>query len=171
VIASFFGDLHDFFQSGTWSAIQAGGAFFVVILWGATVFWVNKDARRRIGSRVLTALATLLGAIPPFLGPLIYMLFRPPEYIDDVRERELEIRAIERRLAERECPSCRAEVEPDYLMCPVCETKLRRSCTNCARPLEPNWRVCPYCETPVTGEAKPLALRAKASPRTTRRAR
>ena len=31
-------------------------------------------------------------------APLIYMLFRPPEYLEDVRERELEIKAMEKRL-------------------------------------------------------------------------
>jgi RNA polymerase subunit RPABC4/transcription elongation factor Spt4 len=172
VIGTFFGGLHDFFQSSTWSAIQTFGAFFLIILWGATVFWVHKDASRRIASPWLVWPATLLGAIPPFLGPLIYMLFRPPEYLDDVRERELEIRAIEKRLGDRECPNCHAEVEPDFLVCPVCETKLRQACTNCERPLEPNWKVCPYCETPVSGAGKePVALRPKGNSRSSRKAR
>ena len=73
-------------------------------------------------------MATILGLVPPFVGAFIYMLFRPPEYLEDVRERELEIKAIERRLSSQECPVCRAEVESDFLVCPVCATKLRRSC-------------------------------------------
>ena len=73
-----------------------------------------KDARRRIADPWLVGLATLLGLVPPFVGALVYMLFRPPEYLDEVRERELEIRAIEERLAARphQCPVCRAAVEP-----------------------------------------------------------
>ena len=49
--------------------------------------------------------------MPPFVGAIVYMLFRPPEYLDDVRERELEIKAMEERLAgaARQCPVCRAE--------------------------------------------------------------
>jgi predicted amidophosphoribosyltransferase len=96
-------------------------------------------------------MATVLGAIPPFLGPLIYMLFRPPEYLEDVRERELEIRAMEERLNRRDhqCPVCRAEIEDSFLVCPVCTTKLRQACTSCKAPLETLWQVCPYCETPV----------------------
>ena len=43
-------------------------------------------------------MATLLGLAAPFIGPIIYLFFRPPEYIEDVRERELEIRAMEDRL-------------------------------------------------------------------------
>ena len=42
--------------------------------------------------------ATVLGLVPPFVGALIYMLFRPPEYLEDVRERELEIKAMEESL-------------------------------------------------------------------------
>ena len=122
-----------------------------VVFWLATVYWVYKDARRRIEDPWLVAMATVLGAIPPFLGPLIYMLFRPPEYLEDVRERELEMLAMEERLAEHDlrCPVCRGPVEASFLVCPVCTTRLKQACTECAAPLEPIWQVCPYCATPV----------------------
>ena len=42
-----------------------------VVFWLATVYWVFKDARRRIEDPWLVGMATVLGAIPPFLGPLI----------------------------------------------------------------------------------------------------
>ena len=60
------------------------------------------------------------------------MLFRPPEYLDDVRERELEIKAIESRLGGHEvhCKVCGCEVDADFLVCPVCTTKLRQACTS-----------------------------------------
>jgi hypothetical protein len=97
-----------------------------VVFWLATVYWVFKDARRRIEDPWLVGMATVLGAIPPFLGPLIYMLFRPPEYLEDVRERELEMLAMEERLAEHDlrCPVCRGPVEASFLVCPVCTTRL-----------------------------------------------
>jgi predicted amidophosphoribosyltransferase len=89
--------------------------------------------------------------IVPFLGPFVYMLFRPPEYLDDVRERELEIKAMEERIAavDLRCPVCHAEVDSSYLVCPVCTTKLKQACVSCGSPLEPIWQVCPYCETPI----------------------
>ena len=92
------------------------------------------------------------------------MFFRPPEYLEDVRERELEIKAMEERLADRDlhCPVCRAEVEPAFLVCPVCTTKLKQACVSCKAPLEPLWQVCPYCETPVDAPA-PLELDARRS--------
>jgi hypothetical protein len=171
VTGELFGGLHDFFQSTTWSVLRAAGIALVILLWIATIFWVRKDARRRIADRTLVALATLLGVVIPFLGPLVYMLFRPPEYLADVRERELEMRAIERRLDGRElrCSVCNAEVDSEFLVCPVCTTRLRQACASCGKPLEPAWQVCPYCETPVTGEAVPLRPPVARRPRQTRR--
>src|SRR3954453_22200762 len=157
--------IHDFFSSGTWFVIRNLSLFFVVVFWLALAYWVYKDARRRIEDPMLIGVATIVGLVPPFLGVLIYMLFRPPEYLDDVRERELEIKAMEERLARRDlfspvcpaagdstylfCPVCRAEVDSTYLVCPVCTTKLKQSCASCKAPLEALWQMCPYCETPV----------------------
>jgi hypothetical protein len=148
---SLFGDVNDFFDSGTWLLIRNLTLFFVVVFWAATAYWVYKDARRRIEDPWMVAMATVLGIVPPFLGPIIYMFFRPPEYLEDVRERELEIKAMEERLVRRDlhCPVCRAEVEPTFLICPVCTTKLKQACVSCKAPLEALWQICPYCETPV----------------------
>jgi hypothetical protein len=114
------------------------------------VYWVYKDARRRIEDPWLVGVATVLGAVP-FVGPIVYLFFRPPEYLEDVRERRLEIKAMEERLARPvlNCPVCRAEIDATYLACPVCTTKLKQACTTCRAPLEPIWQICPYCETPV----------------------
>ncbi|MFL6068404.1 MAG: zinc ribbon domain-containing protein [Gaiellaceae bacterium] len=168
-----FGGVHDFFNSHTWYTIRNVGAAFVVVFWLGVAFWVFKDARRRIRSPWLVALATLLGLFPPFLGAFVYMLFRPPEYLEDVRERELEIKAMEERLSRRDmhCPVCRADVDQAFLVCPVCTTRLRQSCTNCKAPLEALWQVCPYCETPVQPAAVDLGeTQALAPPRRERSA-
>ncbi len=146
--------------------------FVVAVFWLSIAFWVYKDARRRIEDPWLVGMATLLGLVP-FVGPIIYMLFRPPEYLEDVRERELEIKAMEERLSRRDlhCPVCRAEVDPSFLVCPVCTTRLRQSCRNCKAPLEALWQVCPYCETPVEPVAVELGeTQALAPPRRERRA-
>ena len=139
------------FDSSAWDVARNVGIFLLVVFWAATAYWVYKDARRRIEDPWLVAMATILGLVPPFVGAIIYMFFRPPEYLDDVRERELEIRAMEERLARRDlqCPVCRAEVEASFLVCPVCTTKLKQACSSCGSPLEALWQICPYCETPV----------------------
>jgi Double zinc ribbon len=147
--------------------------FFVGVFWLSVAFWVYKDARRRIEDPWLVGMATLLGLVPPFIGALIYMLFRPPEYLEDVRERELEIKAMEERLSRGDlhCPVCRADVDPSFLVCPVCTTRLRQSCRNCKAPLEALWQVCPYCETPVEPAALELGqTQALAPPRRERHA-
>jgi hypothetical protein len=146
-----FGGVNDFFDSRTWFLIRNLSLFFLVVFWLAVAYWVYKDARRRIEDPWLVAMATILGLVPPFVGAIIYMFFRPPEYLEDVRERELEIRAMEERLTRRDvhCPVCRAEVEPSFLVCPVCTTKLKQACSNCKSPLEALWQICPYCETSV----------------------
>jgi hypothetical protein len=134
-----------------WTLLRNVGLAFVVILWLATAFWTFKDARRRIGDPWLVALATVLGLVLPFVGPVIYMFFRPPEYLQDVHERDLEIKAMEQRLVEldRRCPVCRARVEQNYLVCPVCTTRLKQSCETCGQPLDALWQVCPHCATPI----------------------
>jgi double zinc ribbon protein len=145
-----FAGVRDFFDSDWWLVVRNVALFFAVAFWIATAYWVYKDARRRIEDPWLIAVAVALGVFPPFLGPLIYMLFRPPEYLDDVRERELEIRAMEETIGHDErCPVCRAAVDQSFLACPVCTTKLRQACRHCRQPLEPMWQICPYCETPV----------------------
>ena len=137
-------------DSPDWTLARNIGIAFLVLFWLATAFWTFKDARRRIGDPWLVALATVLGLVP-FLGPIIYMFFRPPEYLQDVHERELEIKAMEQRLAQldQRCPVCRARVEPSYLLCPVCTTRLKAACGTCGQPLDALWQVCPHCATPV----------------------
>jgi hypothetical protein len=147
----FFQDLSDFFESGSWDVVRTIFIGIAILFWLAVAYWVFKDSRRRVENPWLVGLATLLGLVPPFLGVLIYLLFRPPEYLEDVRERELEIKAMEESLAVREqrCPVCRANVDASFLVCPICTTRLKQACESCKAPLEPLWQVCPYCETPV----------------------
>ncbi len=161
--------IFDFMSTGTWAVVRNLIVFFIAVFWLAVGMWVYKDAKRRIEDPWLVAIATLVGFVPPFLGALIYLLLRPPEYLADVRERELEVRAMEERLATRDlhCPVCRAQVEATYLACPVCTTKLKQACETCKQPLEPLWQVCPYCETRVTTPA-PIEFAPTSSARSRR---
>lgn len=162
--------LGSFFTSGTWYAARDVLILLGFIFWLALGYWTYKDARRRIGDHMLVALSALVGLVPPFVGPFVYMLFRPPEYLDDVRERELEIRAFEERIAAADlrCPVCQADVDSGYLVCPVCTTKLKQACARCGAPLEPIWQVCPYCELPIAPvtDSSPPVLGARRARRT-----
>jgi hypothetical protein len=138
---------------------------FLVVIWLSLVYWTYADARRRIADPMLVGCAAA-ASLFPFVGTIVYMIVRPPEYLDDVRERELEIQASEARLAEvgyRLCPHCDAEIDKDFLRCPSCMRKLKDPCRACGRPLDPNWKICPFCETVVGAVA--------AAPRRARRRR
>jgi RNA polymerase subunit RPABC4/transcription elongation factor Spt4 len=121
----------------------------VAVFWLGLACWVFRDARRRIADWPLVGTAALLGIVP-LVGPLVYLLFRPPETLADVRLRDAEVRVLEQRLGMQapSCPVCRTSVEPDFLVCPVCTTRLRLPCPSCKAALEPLWQVCPYCATP-----------------------
>jgi hypothetical protein len=95
-----FESISDFFDSGLWSAMSVLLQVFVVLLWVALVYWTYQDARRRIESPPLVAACTALSVLIPYLGTVIYLIVRPPEYLDEARERELELLALEQRLGE-----------------------------------------------------------------------
>jgi hypothetical protein len=125
----------------------------LVVVWLALIVWTYLDARRRIEDPVLVACAT--GAsLFPYVGTFVYSILRPPEFLDDVRERELEIKAAElrvRQLSELSCPNCRYPVEKSYLRCPRCQRRLKDPCQSCGKPVDPRWAICPYCETELPG--------------------
>ncbi|MBV9050368.1 MAG: zinc ribbon domain-containing protein [Solirubrobacterales bacterium] len=136
---------------------------FLVVIWLALVYWTFADARRRIADPLLIACATA-ASLFPYVGTIVYMIVRPPEYLDDVRERELEMQAAEARLAEigyHLCPHCDYEVEKDYLRCPSCMRKLKDPCKTCGKPLDPTWKVCPYCETELGAAPTPRRARRR----------
>jgi len=124
--------------------------FFLAVLWLATVYWVLKDARRRINEKAVISVAVLAALIFPVIGVFIYMIVRPPEYLEDAQERELEMRMIEARLSEEQrCGFCKTPVREDFLICPKCQRRLRNVCPGCRRPVESAWKACPYCETQI----------------------
>ena len=141
---------------------------FVVVLYLALIYWTYADARRRIEDPMLVGCATA-AALFPFVGPLVYMVLRPPEYLEDVRERELETQAAEARLHDLQyelCPHCDYRIERDFVRCPNCMRKLKERCVGCSRPLERAWAICPYCETAVPSAAstRRAAARRRATP-------
>jgi len=140
-------------SDGLNTAIKLLGVFLVVV-WLALVYWTFADARRRIADPLIVGCCAVASLIFPFVGTVVYMIVRPPEYLDDVRERELEMQAAEARLQESGylvCPHCEAHVEKDFLRCPSCLRRLREPCRSCGKPLDPRWKLCPFCEAEVAG--------------------
>jgi hypothetical protein len=139
---------------------------FVVVLYGSLIYWTYTDARRRILDPMLVGCATA-ASLFPFVGTIIYMVLRPPEYLEDVRERELELQAAEAKLHELElglCPHCDYRIEPDFVRCPSCLRKLKERCVSCQRPLDQTWAICPYCETEIPGALPSRRRRRRREP-------
>jgi hypothetical protein len=144
--------------------------FFLFVIWIALVYWTYADATRRLDDPLLIGCATV-ASLFPFIGTIVYPIVRPPEYLEDMHERDLEVRAAEKRLAlldNRTCRNCGSEIESSFLRCPTCMRKLKEPCRSCGRPLDPRWRVCPYCEAEVSvAGASPLPERRRRSRRQT----
>jgi hypothetical protein len=129
----------------------------LVVLWLALIVYTYLDARRRISDPFLVACATVASFFP-FIGTAVYAIVRPPEFLEDAHERELEIKAAElrvRQLREQSCPKCEHPVERNYLRCPNCQSRLKDPCPTCNKPVDPRWALCPYCETNLGGGERP----------------
>jgi Double zinc ribbon len=138
------------------SALNLVATLFVlmlVVLWLALIVYTYLDARRRISDPFLVACATVASFFP-YIGTAVYAIVRPPEFLEDAHERELEIKAAElkvRQLREQTCPNCEYPVEKNFLRCPNCQRRLKDPCPTCSKPVDPRWGLCPYCETTLSG--------------------
>jgi len=136
----------------------------LVVVWLALIVYTYLDAKRRISDPFLVGCATLASFIP-YLGTAVYAIVRPPEFLEDAHERELEIRAAElrvRQLEELTCGGCGYPIEKTYLRCPQCQRRLKDPCPSCGKPVDSRWALCPHCETPLGGGER--ARRRKAPP-------
>jgi hypothetical protein len=128
----------------------------IVVVWLALIVYTYFDAKRRIADPFLVACATI-GSFFPYIGTAVYAIVRPPEFLEDAHERELEIKAAElrvRQLTEASCPNCEFPVERNYLRCPQCQHRLKDPCPSCRKPVDPRWALCPYCETPLSERSR-----------------
>jgi hypothetical protein len=143
--------------------------FFLFVIWLALVYWTYSDASRRVEDPMLIACATA-ASLFPFIGTIVYVIVRPPEFLEDAHERELEIRAAEGRLQmleNRTCNSCGHEIEASFLRCPHCMKKLKEPCRSCGKPIDPTWRVCPFCEAEIVSRSAPAPARSSRRRRAT----
>lgn len=68
---------------------------FAVTVWLSLVWWTFTDVRRRTrdGRTIWGSVALVL---VPVLGIVVYLILRPPEYLEDAYEREVSIAASEK---------------------------------------------------------------------------
>ena len=139
----------------------------LVVVWLALIVYTYLDAKRRISDSFLVGCATL-GSFIPYLGTAVYAIVRPPEFLEDAHERELEIKAAElrvRQLEELTCQGCGYPIEKSYLRCPQCERRLKDPCPSCGKPVDSRWALCPHCEAPLAGRREQPRRRSNPSSR------
>lgn len=139
----------------------------LVVVWLALIVYTYLDAKRRVSDPFLVGCATIASFIP-YLGTAVYAILRPPEFLEDAHERELEIKAAElrvRQLEESSCPNCEFPIERTYLRCPKCQRRLKHPCPTCSKPVDPRWALCPYCESALPGRERQRSKRPPASRR------
>ncbi|MBN1584074.1 MAG: zinc ribbon domain-containing protein [Anaerolineae bacterium] len=128
---------------------------FTVALWISLVIWTFRDMRARTRDAFAQLLVAAMVLILGPLGTILYLMLRPRETLAEKYERSLEEEALLQDIEERTiCPACKQPIENDFMVCPVCHTKLRQHCAHCDRLIHPRWSVCPYCgktQAPIPG--------------------
>jgi len=128
---------------------------FIVALWVSLVIWTFRDMRARSRDAFAQLLAALMILVLGPLGMVLYFMLRPRETLAEKYERSLEEEALLQDIEERQiCPGCKQPIEPDFVLCPICNVRLRTPCIHCGRLIHPRWSVCPYCaesQKPIPG--------------------
>ena len=130
--------------------LLAIGIAYLVALWFALVAWTFRDIEARSRSVFTQVFSTLLVVLFFVPGLLLYLILRPKETLDQAFQRALEEEYLLQDLDDLPlCPGCQRTVDPEFVLCPHCQTALRGPCPACTRLIDLRWNVCPYCSVPV----------------------
>ncbi len=121
------------------------GALLAAV-WLSLVIWTFRDMRARSRDPFAQILATIVVAILPGAGLLVYFILRPRETLTEAYERALEEEALLQEIEEKPiCPGCSRVTDRNWLLCPHCHTRLHKACPDCNSLMELQWNICPYC--------------------------
>ena len=126
------------------------GAAFAAALSISLVIWTYRDALNVPGI-LIRILATLVAAILFLPGVLIYIILRPPLTLEDEYQKTLEEALLQSIEDNPLCPGCSRKLDPQWIVCPNCHTRLKKPCTQCGKMMDLAWNLCPYCATPAPG--------------------
>jgi RNA polymerase subunit RPABC4/transcription elongation factor Spt4 len=115
-------------------------------LWISLIIWTFRDMRARSRDPFAQILAALVVALLPGVGLVVYLILRPSETLAEAYERALEEEALLQEIEERPaCPGCSRTVDPDWILCAHCHTRLRKACPDCNEMMDLHWTLCPHC--------------------------
>jgi len=111
----------------------------LIILWGAVLIWVYRDAEKRGMSGILWLLLVLIGNV---IGLLIYAIVRSET---PLKRRAEGATAGTGECCPEKCPGCGNTLRKGYAFCPYCGKNLKQTCPACGKPIESGWKACPAC--------------------------
>ncbi len=134
------------------------GAIAAAFIGGLTV-WTFRDIRSRSRDILVQILATVMVAVIPIAGILVYFMLRPRETLQEAYIRALEEESLLSSIEHQEfCPTCGRRVDENMQWCPSCHTKLRNACGNCGKAVHLSWDLCPYCGNGLTPEMPKVSV-------------
>jgi len=143
------------------AAASLCGGIVVTLLAGMAI-WTFRDIRSRTRDPLAQILATVMVAVVPIAGILVYFMLRPRETLSEKYVRALEEESLLSSIEDQEfCPTCSRRVGADMQYCPSCHTKLRNPCGHCGRAVHLSWDLCPYCGSGLTPETPAGSINVK----------
>jgi RNA polymerase subunit RPABC4/transcription elongation factor Spt4 len=143
------------FLSGFTLVLTGFTGAFIVALWVALIVWTFRDIRARHRDRLVHFLAPALVTLLNLPGVLVYLVLRPARTLEEEYQQTLEEEALLQSIEDQSvCPGCERRIKDDWMVCPTCQTKLRKPCHSCGRLMELPWNICPYCGVPAPGMRK-----------------
>lgn len=132
--------------------LTAFGGAFIAALWLSLVIWTYRDIRSRARDPLARILAVLVVALLFLPGIVIYLILRPPRTLEEEYQHTLEEEALLQAIEDAPlCPGCGRRVKESWLICPSCQTRLKKTCHQCGKLMELPWNLCPYCGAPAPG--------------------
>jgi len=130
--------------------LLAIGIAYLIALWFALIAWTFRDIEARSRSVFTQVFSTLLVVLFFVPGLMLYLILRPKETLDQAFQRALEEEYLLQDLDDLPlCQGCQRTVDPEFVLCPHCQTALRGPCPACSRLIDLRWNVCPYCAEAV----------------------
>jgi RNA polymerase subunit RPABC4/transcription elongation factor Spt4 len=138
--------------NNTLTALAIWGGAFLAAFWLSLVVWTYRDARARARDPLGRIMAVLIVAVFFLPGLVVYLILRPQRTMEEEYQNTLEEEAMLQAIEDSQlCPGCGRRVKEAWVLCPNCQTKLKKPCHQCGKLMELPWNICPFCGTPAPG--------------------